>query len=305
MKKTLLILGLVALLLTASMITGCGQNEVESGSGEENVAADEAEVKTVEVGDIEIAYKVLGDGYPLVMIMGYSGTMDLWDPQFLENLASQYQVIVFDNRGMGDTTAGTKEFTMEQFAEDTAGLMDALGIGQAHVLGWSMGTNIAQEVALSYPDKVSKLVLYAADCGGEQAVYPGSEVMKELTDTSGTAEERGERLFKLLFPEEWLQQHADFYKEFPKPNEKTSPENIERQTQAMEKWQGAYDRLPDIRSSTLVATGTEDVLTPPQNSLTIVNRIPGAWLVQIGEAGHGLMYQFPDRFARIISDFLE
>jgi len=305
MNKNLLILGLVALLLTASMITGCGQGEVESGSGEENLAADEAEVKTAQVGDIEIAYKVLGDGYPLVMIMGYSGTMDLWDPQFLENLASQYQVIVFDNRGMGDTTTGTKEFTMEQFAEDTAGLMDVLGIGQTHVLGWSMGTNIAQEVALRYPDKVSKLVLYAADCGGEQAVYPSPEVMKELTDTSGTAEERGERLFKLLFPEEWLQQYPDFYKQFPQPNEKTSPENIERQTQAMENWQGTHDRLPDIRPSTLVATGTEDVLTPPQNSLIIVNRIPGAWLVQIEEAGHGLMYQFPNRFAGIISGFLE
>jgi pimeloyl-ACP methyl ester carboxylesterase len=237
--------------------------------------------------------------------MGYSGTMDLWDPQFLENLASQYQVIVFDNRGMGNTTTGTKEFTMEQFAEDTVGLMDVLGIGQTHVLGWSMGTNIAQEVALRYPDKVSKLVLYAADCGGEQAVYPSPEVMKELTDTSGTAEERGERLFKLLFPEEWLQQYPDFYKQFPQPNEKTPPENIERQTQAMENWQGTYDRLPDIKPSTLVATGTEDVLTPPQNSLIIVNRIPGAWLVQIGEAGHGLMYQFPNRFASIISDFLE
>jgi len=305
MKKTLLIMGLATLLLTVSMVTGCNQSEVASGSGEENLAADEAEVKTAQVGDIEMAYKVLGDGYPLVMIMGYSGTMDLWDPQFLENLASQYQVIVFDNRGMGDTTTGTKEFTMEQFAEDTAGLMDVLGIGRAHVLGWSMGTNIAQEVALRHPDKVSKLVLYAADCGGEQAVLPSPEVMEELTDTSGTAKERGERLFKLLFPEEWLQRYPDFYKQFPKPNEKTSPENIERQTQAMEKWPGTYDRLPDIRSSTLVATGTEDVLTPPQNSLIIINRIPGAWLVQIEGAGHGLMYQFPDRLASIISEFLE
>jgi pimeloyl-ACP methyl ester carboxylesterase len=305
MKKTLLILGLVLLLLTASILTGCSQSEIESGKGEESLAADEAEIKTVQVGDIEVAYKVLGDRYPLVMIMGYSGTMSLWDPQFLEDLASRYQVIVFDNRGMGDTTAGTEEFTMEQFAEDTVGLMDALGTEQAHVLGWSMGTNIAQEIALRYPDKVNKLVLYAADCGGEQAVYPSPEVMNELTDTSGTAEERGERLFKLLFPEEWLQLHTDFYKQFPQPNQKTSPENIERQTQAMENWQGTYDRLPDIKSSTLVATGNEDVLTPPQNSLIIVNRIPGAWLVQIEEAGHGLMYQFPDRFARIISDFLE
>jgi pimeloyl-ACP methyl ester carboxylesterase len=296
-KKTPAVLLLVALLLAAAIIAGCGEKAAEKVGGDGTPTADAAEVKTVQVGDIEVAYKVIGAGYPLVMIMGFSGTMDLWDPRFVEDLASRYQVILFDNRGMGDTTTGTAEFTIERFSEDTAGLMYALDIERAHILAWSMGTNIAQELAVRYPEKVNKLVLYAADCGGEEAVEPDPEVMQELTDTSGTAQERGERLFKLLFPDEWLQQHPDFYQQFPKPSEKTSPENIERQAQAMEIWQGIYDLLPDIQASTLVATGTEDVLTPPQNSLVIVNRIPAAWLVQIEGAGHGLMYQFPDRFA--------
>ena len=142
------------------------------------------------------------------MIMGYSGTMDLWDPDMLDALAEKHRVITFDNRGMGETTAGTREFTMEQFADDTAGLIDALGIDRAHVLGWSMGTNIVTELALRNPDMVNKLILYAADPGGEQAIQPTPAVMKEMTDTSGTPRERDERLVKLLFPPDWLDKHG-------------------------------------------------------------------------------------------------
>jgi len=108
------------------------------------------------VGDTKMAYWTYGEGYPLVMIMGYSGTMDMWDPNVIDALSAYYKVIVFDNRGMGKTTTGTRKFTIEQFADDTAGLMDALAIDQAHVLGWSMGTEIAQELTLRHPEKVNK-----------------------------------------------------------------------------------------------------------------------------------------------------
>ena len=107
-----------------------------------------------------------------MLIMGYGSTMDMWDPHFLENLSSEYRVIVFDNRGMGNTTAPPGNFSIAQFANDTAGLMTALGIEKAHVLGWSMGSFVASELALRHPEKVNKIILYAADCGGKEAVAP-------------------------------------------------------------------------------------------------------------------------------------
>jgi pimeloyl-ACP methyl ester carboxylesterase len=261
--------------------------------------------KMIAVGDIDVAYEVFGEGYPMVFITGWSGTMDLWAPQVLQQLATHYQVIIFDNRGMGKTSASGKEFTIELFTDDTAGLLDALDIERAHVLGWSMGTYIAQELALRRPDKVNKLILYAADCGGREAIQASPEVLEVLADTSGTPQERGERLFRLLFPLKWLEEHPDPRTYFPIPTETSSPENMERQYKAMDNWTGSHSRLPQITQDTLLITGTDDVLTPPQNSFIIAKRIPGVWLVQLKDAGHGLIYQYPEKFSRIVLTFLQ
>jgi hypothetical protein len=109
----------------------------------------------VTVGDIDIAYKQIGrsDAKPIILITGASATMDMWNPLLLEQLTSaNYRVIIFENRGVGESTVGTKEFSISQFANDTWGLLDALGISKADVLGWSMGEFIAQQLALTYPD---------------------------------------------------------------------------------------------------------------------------------------------------------
>jgi pimeloyl-ACP methyl ester carboxylesterase len=123
-------------------------------------------VKNVHVGDIDIAYKTFGKGDPILLINGYSQPMDNWDPTLLERLASNHTVIIFDNRGIGNTTSGEKRFSIVQFANDTASLLDVLEIKQIDVLGYSMGGIIAQELALNHPDRVGKLIIYASTCGG-------------------------------------------------------------------------------------------------------------------------------------------
>jgi pimeloyl-ACP methyl ester carboxylesterase len=263
------------------------------------------EINKVPVGDINIFYRVMGQGDPIVLIMGYSSTMDTWDPILLKSLSSKYKVITFDNRGMGNTTAPPGNFSITQFANDTVGLMTALGIEKAHILGWSMGSFVAQELAIRYPERVNKTVLYGGDCGGREAIMPSPEVLNDLSNTSGSPEERGMRLFNLLFPKDWLSKQPPFYEWFPIPKETSQPENIERQMQAIATWPGTCDRLGSIKSSTLVITGTEDVLTPPENAFILAQRINGSWLVRFEGAGHGLMYQYPDRFAKIVEDFIE
>lgn len=264
------------------------------------------ETKKFVVGDIEMACRLYGQGDPLLLIMGYSGSQDLWDPTFLQILAEHYRVITFDNRGVGATTTGTKPFSIEQFADDTAGLLKALGISKAYILGFSMGTNIAQELVLRYPDTVNKLVLYAADPGGGSAIPPTSETIQKLTDTSGSPQEQGQRLIALLFPPDWMKGHPERIKEiFYRPMETVSPETIGRQAQAIAQWKGSMDRLDQIRCPTLLVTGMEDVIVPAGNSLLMVSKLPGAWLVQLQGGGHGVMYQEPDRLARIVLLFLE
>jgi pimeloyl-ACP methyl ester carboxylesterase len=300
MKSTLRIYSLILLL----MLSVATHDSIGMDSREEKKHSI-AEVESVPVGDINIAYRVLGQGDPIVLIMGYSSTMDMWDPLFLDNLSSKYKVIVFDNRGMGNTTAPPGNFSIAQFANDTAGLMAALGIEKADILGWSMGSFAAQELAIRYPERVNKIILYAGDCGGKEAVMPSPQVLKDLANTSGSPEEKGMRLFNLLFPKDWLSKQPPFYKWFPLPKETSLPENIERQAQAIATWPGAFDRLGSIKSPALVVTGTGDVITPPENAFILAQRINASWLVQFEGAGHGLMYQYPDRLAKIVTDFIE
>ena len=300
MKSILTISSLILLLTLSVTMHDCIGMDYREGKDHRIV-----EVQSVPVGDINISYRVLGQGDPIVLIMGYSSTMDMWDPLFLDNLSSKYKVIIFDNRGMGNTTAPPGNFSIAQYANDTAGLMAALNIEKADVLGWSMGSFVAQEMAIRYPEKVNKIILYAGDCGGKEAVMPSSQVLKDLSNTSGSPEEKGMRLFNLLFPKDWLSKQPPFYKWFPLPKETSLPENIERQAQAIAIWPGSFDRLGSIKSPALIVTGTEDVITPPENALNLAQRINASWLVQFEGAGHGLMYQYPDRLAKIVEDFIE
>ncbi|MFA5182199.1 MAG: alpha/beta hydrolase [Syntrophales bacterium] len=263
-------------------------------------------VQSVRVGDIDISYRTVGSGPPLLLITGYSATMDMWDPVVLKELSSRYRVIVFDNRGIGKTTASDKPFTIELFAEDTIGLLDALKIKKAHVLGWSMGAFIATEATLRHPDRVGKLILYGGNCGwrSKEVVPAAPEVTESLTSLSGTPAERSQRLIRVLYPEKWLQDHPDFLKSLPRPKAPVSRDSITRQSQAMGTWKGTCGRIGEITQSTLVITGTEDVVVPPANSLLMASRIPRSWLIRL-PGGHANMYQYPETFSRALLTFLD
>jgi pimeloyl-ACP methyl ester carboxylesterase len=263
---------------------------------------------SVTVGDIDIAYKQIGrpDAKPIILITGASATMDMWNPLLLEQLASaNYRVIIFENRGVGESTVGTKEFSISQFANDTLGLLDALGISKADVLGWSMGGFIAQQLALTNPDKVDNLILYTTSCGGPNDRPTPPEVMQIVTNISMSQEERMQKLAPLFFaPASWFKAHLDYLNYFRIPKEFPIPQQIHlQQLDAAATWTGTCNALSNITQPTLIIVGTDDDAAP--DSLTLAERIPGSWLIQIRDAGHGLMYQHPDEFNRVLMTFLE
>src|SRR5918998_54801 len=139
-------------------------------------------LEKVSVGDIDIAYKMFGKGDPIILHSGASDTMDGWDPAILSKLSSNHTVIVFDYRGMGNTTSGTKPYSVQVLANDTAGLMDALKIQKANVLGYSLGTFITQQFAIMHPDKVSSVILIAGSCGGKDGIPKPAEFYKLQAD---------------------------------------------------------------------------------------------------------------------------
>jgi pimeloyl-ACP methyl ester carboxylesterase len=126
----------------------------------------------VKVNDVQIYYELHGDGFPLVMINGLGGHVYTWNPDHIRELLKRFKLVLFDNRGAGRTDLSDKEYSIKLFADDTAGLMNVLGIPRAHVFGISMGGMIAQELVINYPKKVEKLVLCSTSCGGAKAVQP-------------------------------------------------------------------------------------------------------------------------------------
>jgi pimeloyl-ACP methyl ester carboxylesterase len=260
--------------------------------------------KQIAVDDVSLAYRESGSGYPVIFINGFASTMDMWNPPILLKISEHFRVIIFDNRGTGYTTASEKPFSIPLFAHDAASLMDALGISSAHILGLSMGASVAQELALSFPEKVNKLILVAGECGGPESVKMQPEILAKLMDKSGTVQDVVNRMFTLLFPQSWLATHNP-YDYCPEVYENTGDEIIARQANAFFAWSGSFHRLGDIRLPTLVITGNEDVIVPSVNSTVIRGQIPNAHLVEIPGAGHGLMYQVPDLFCEYIMTFLD
>ena len=270
------------------------------------IKLDNIPTKQVRVGDIDISYKTFGKGDPILLIMGYAGSMYMWDPIFLKGLSTNNTVIVFDNRGIGNTTVGYKNFSIAQFAADSTGLLDALKINKSHILGYSMGGMIAQQLTLNYPDKVDDLIIYASYCGndGNQSIPPNSELFKQTTNLSASTDDIKKRIIPLLFTSNWIKQNPDYLKKFasfvfPSIN------ILKLQGEAVFSWEGICDQLKNIYQDTLVVTGTDVLILSPANSMMLTEQIPGAWLVQFKDGGHAIMSQYPERLGTIINTFLD
>jgi pimeloyl-ACP methyl ester carboxylesterase len=236
--------------------------------------------------------------------------MDAWPPSFLNEMALTHKVIIFDNRGVGNTTIGTQSFTVQQFANDTAKLLDALKIQRADILGFSMGSFVAQQFTLNHPEKVNKLVLYGSSCGGKDAIPQHPEIVKTISDIVNNRTTDEKTILSLTFPLEWIETNPNYQDNIPKSKEIVTLSIVKKQFEAIEdwvatNWSGTCTNLQKIKSPTLVISGLNDAVIPSENSLIIAEKIKESWLVQINGAGHGLMYQYPEQFTGIVKTFFE
>jgi pimeloyl-ACP methyl ester carboxylesterase len=252
-----------------------------------------------------MSYKIFGKGDPILLIMGYAGSIDGWDPIFLKGLSRNHTVIVFDNRGIGNTTVGSKNFTIDQFAVDSAALFDAINISKLDILGYSMGGMIVQQLTLNCPNKVDDLIIYSSNCGTNQSILPNPEISKQVTDLSGSTEDIKKRLIPLLFTQNWIKQNPDYMKKFAASFELPPIDILQEQGEAIYNWKGTCDQLKDISQDTLIVTGTAELVLPSANSMIITERIPGACLVQFKEGSHAFMFQYPGRLSLVLNTFLK
>ena len=255
---------------------------------------------------INLYYEEHGSGDPLLLIMGFTVSSIGWYwnvPAF----AQDFRTIVFDNRGVGQSDKPDVPYSMSMFADDTAGLLDGLGINQAHVFGISMGGMIAQEFALRYPQRVKTLSLGCTNCGGSQAMLSKDpEVANLLNNIDAVDVQQAALIMTKVAVTPWfMQKRMDVLLQFNQLSlqHPTPKHGMVRQMQAIQ-GHDTYARLPQITVPTLVVTGKEDGLVPPENSVTLAQRIPNADLVIFSNASHLFNVELPETTAEVVKGFI-
>jgi len=254
-------------------------------------------------------YAIHGHGQPLVLIMGLGGSKEAWLLQ-VPALGRHYQVITFDNRGVDSTRAEAHEFTIEDMAADAIALLDHLGIESAHILGYSLGGLVAQELAIRHPSRVRKLVLAStlAASGESRLVTEGALAALGL-DASSTAQGMSPGSLEKVMPalvslafNRWgfrtlTRLLAGTY------SRRLRLDGLAAQLRAPA-GANTLERLESIGAKTLVITGTRDRVVDPSASHTLAARIPHAKLVLVEGGSHAFSIEMSRRFNREVLDFL-
>ncbi|HEX8713968.1 MAG TPA: alpha/beta fold hydrolase [Solirubrobacteraceae bacterium] len=261
----------------------------------------------VDAGDIQLDIERSGNasGPPLLLIMGMSGTALHWGEPFLQPLRRDFDVIAFDNRGVGASSRLDGPVTIRQMADDAAALLSALELDSAHVMGISMGGMIAQELALAHPERVRTLTLGCTYSAGPGSALAPEDVIREL----GAAMMSGdrERALRVGFEVNVSAAMAADDETFARFLEIGQRRAVAVQV-VMEQLQACaahdtYERLPELGElPTLVLHGTEDRMLPVQNGRLIASRIPGARLEIFDGVGHLFFWERPERSAELVRE---
>lgn len=263
-----------------------------------------APTMVVSTSDGNVGYREVGTGSPILLIMGYGGSMDAWAPSFVDALAADHTVIVFDNAGVGDTSALPSPLTISAMARQTSALIDALKLHRPAVLGWSMGGMIAQALAVSHPSQVSRLILAATQPGNGKSLPIPPAVVTALSSTNPAT------LLSVLFPENQTAAAGAYIAgilEYPDFYGVSASVETEQNAAAME-WLAGQDPaghlLNRIRVRTLVSDGTLDEVDPSLNDLMLAAAIRHARLLLYPDAGHAFLFQDSAAFVPVIDGFL-
>jgi pimeloyl-ACP methyl ester carboxylesterase len=255
------------------------------------------------VNGININYTVKGYGEPLVMIMGIGGDQSAWKHQ-ISAFKKHYQVITFDNRGVGKSDKPQGSYSPTLMAEDTIQLMDFLKIEKAHILGMSMGGLIAQEIAINYPERILKLILASTFARQDNAANGSTPEMLAVMElpSKQMINRFLDACFNKFFNRFVLVPLIKFQaRRRIKEQELTG---IKGQLDSAKSYD-SLDRLPLIKAPTLVLVGTKDRVVKPESSNTIAQKIPNARLVKIDKGSHLIGWEMSKVFNKEVLDFLK
>jgi pimeloyl-ACP methyl ester carboxylesterase len=273
-----------------------------------------AENRSLEVGDVSFVYRRFGnertDAPPLVCLQHFRGNLDSWDPALVDRLAQDREVILVDNRGVGGST-GVVPDNVTDMARDALAFIDALGLDEVDVLGFSLGGYVAQELTLLRPRLVRRLVLAATAPQGGPDLHRWSDTVFALATADQPA---AEGLLGLFFsPSEASRAKGMEYlqRAYQRQEDRDAPTDLatrDAQLTAITAWgipdASRLNRLAGITQPTLVANGDDDQMMHTTNSHLLAEQLPNAELRIYPDANHGFLDQYPELFADDIVAFL-
>src|SRR3954464_5873710 len=270
---------------------------------------------SLEVGEVSFVYRRFGNAHAaapaLVTLQHFRGNLDNWDPALVDRLALDREVILVDNRGVGGSTGVVPE-SVTPMARDVLAFIDALGLKQIDLLGFSLGGYVAQELVLLRPRLVRRLVLAGTAPQGGPDLHRWSEDVYALaTPDQPIAED----LLGLFFSSsdqsqaKGLESLGRLYQREVDRDEPTDLATRDAQLAAITAWgipdESKLNRLAGITQPTLVANGDNDTMMHTHNSHLLAEHLPNAQLRIYPDAGHGFLNQYPEQFADDVHAFLE
>jgi pimeloyl-ACP methyl ester carboxylesterase len=269
-----------------------------------------AKTKFIQVEGTRYAYRVLGNqgGTPLVLLQGSFFNMDEWDPKVTNGLAQHNQVILFDNKGVGATNGKTPD-NIADMAKDAVRFIKALGYSKVNLMGFSMGGYMTQEILLTEPELVNKVILTSTGPKGAEGL---SNLPVRLGEVSKKTPD--EQLLYLLFTQSEKSQRSGklflqrIHQRTINRDTESSNESNSAQVAAVLGWSGpkagTFDELKSINHPVLLFEGHSDRLVPVINSFNLYQNIPNARLILFPDAGHGAIFQYTDLFLAEAIPFL-
>ncbi|HLF74087.1 MAG TPA: alpha/beta fold hydrolase [Anaerolineales bacterium] len=258
---------------------------------------------------VELYYEIHGEGQPLVLVSGLGYSLWQWH-RMAPFLAEHFQVITFDNRGVGQSDRPAGPYTAQMLAADTAGLLDALGIEKAVVMGHSMGGFVAQAMALDFPQKVGRLILCSTSFGGPRHVPVTPEAMKVLTDVSSDPLTRFKNGLAVSTAPGWAEKNPDMIRKWIEwcTANPIEPEAYQAQLAiglALLPEAAAFEaKLLRLNIPTLILSGAHDKVVPPENASLLAGKIANSRVVIFPEAGHFFPIEIPEAASQVVIEFL-
>ncbi len=262
------------------------------------------------VSGFEIYYETSGAGEPLVLIPGFASGAWNWFRQ-TEALSKDFLVVTFDPRGIGKSRARNmadlENLSMRIFVEDVLRLLDFLKIERAHILGASFGGFVAQEFALSFPDRLNKLILACTTAGGESHIAPSDEILRSFTpDSKLPRSERIRRFLRPAFTDEFNRTHGEEVERVCQLRES----NEIAETVYFAQLDSAFNldlesKISAIETETLVLTGDKDSVVPMENSLNLADKLPNATLKIFENGSHMFFIENSEEFNRAVTNFIK